>query len=322
MGFHSESFAAIGCLNQVTVAGARVLPVAVAIAKREIAALDDACSRFRHDSELARVNRTRGGAVSPLLLEALEVSLAAARATDGLVDPTVGTSLNALGYDRDFDVVVRLGARPGFDVRPATGWRSVQLDHVTGTVALPRGAELDLGATTKAFAADRIANAVHAATGSPVLVSLGGDIAVAGTSPAGGWPVLVTDDSRAGAAEGQVVALHQGGLATSSTTVRRWRAGRTEVHHIVDPRTGASAEACWRTVSVAAPTCVEANTAATAAVVLGPQALRWLEQRRLPARLVRLDGTVATTGGWPAALPEDTQARHSSKSAAAGAMQS
>jgi thiamine biosynthesis lipoprotein len=89
-------------------------------------------------------------------------------------------------------------------------------------------------------------------------------------------------------------------LATSSTTVRRWRAGEADVHHIVDPRSGAPAEEVWRTVSVAARTCVEANTASTAAIVRGEAALAWLERCGLPARLVRRDGTVATTCGWPA----------------------
>jgi FAD:protein FMN transferase len=112
--------------------------------------------------------------------------------------------------------------------------------------------------------------------------------------------VLVTDDSRAVDAHGQVVALREGGLATSSTTVRRWRAGQVEAHHIVDPRTGAPAEECWRTVSVAAPSCVRANTAATAAVVLGSHAPRWLAGQGLTARLVRPNGTVETIGAWPA----------------------
>jgi thiamine biosynthesis lipoprotein len=299
MAFHSDTFAAIGVTNQVTVVDERALPEAVEIARREVAALDDTCSRFRDDSELARLNRGGGGEVSPLLLGALEAALAAAEATDGLVDPTVGGAMRALGYDRDFDVVVRAGVRAEFELRPASGWRSIRLDRAAAKVAFPQGTELDLGATAKAFAADRIAGAVHDATGSSVLVSLGGDIAVAGVVPPGGWPVLVTDDSRAAAAAGQVVSIREGGLATSSTTVRRWRTGRVELHHIVDPRSGASAVECWRTVSVAAPTCLDANTHATAAIVLGAHAPRWLEQRGIAARLVRRDGAVETTGAWP-----------------------
>lgn len=299
MSFHSASFEAIGVRNQVTVADEAALPAALALAEAQVAALDDACSRFRDDSELAQLNAAGAASVSPLLLEAILVALRVAAETGGLVDPTVGGSLRALGYDRDFDVVVRAGARPVFGLVPAAGWESVGVDAGASTVRLRPGTELDLGATAKAFAADRIAAAAQLETGCPVLVSLGGDVAVAGDAPPDGWPVLVTDDSRAAAARGQTVAIESGGLATSSITVRRWRAGTVEVHHIVDPRTGAPAGDVWRTVSVAAPTCVDANASATAAIVLGDSAPAWLEARGVAARLVRVDGSEVYAGGWP-----------------------
>jgi thiamine biosynthesis lipoprotein len=299
MSFHTGSFDGIGVLNTVTVVETRALDDALEIAHAGVDALDAACSRFRDDSELALLNRAGRGIVSPLLRDALEAALGAAAATDGLVDPTVGASMRALGYDRDFDVVVRRGAQPAFEARPAAGWRSVSVDPATSLVELRRGTELDLGATAKSFASDRIATAIATATGSAALVSLGGDIAVAGPAPEEGWPILVGDDSRARDGHGQVVAIRGGGLATSSTTVRRWRAGAAEVHHIVHPLTGAPASEIWRTVSVAAPTCLDANTAATAAVVLGESAVPWLQARGLAARLVRAGGEVVVTGGWP-----------------------
>jgi thiamine biosynthesis lipoprotein len=139
-----------------------------------------------------------------------------------------------------------------------------------------------------------------------VLVSLGGDIAVAGEPPGGGWPVLVTDNHRSEGARGQVVSIREGGLATSSTTVRRWRAGTVELHHIVHPATGAPVAEVWRTVSVAAASCIDANTAATASIVRGDAAPQWLESLGLSARLVRWDGDVVTVGGWPS-LTADSQ---------------
>jgi thiamine biosynthesis lipoprotein len=176
----------------------------------------------------------------------------------------------------------------------------VRLDRARRTVRIPAGVEIDLGATAKALAADRSARRIYAETGAGALVNLGGDIALAGLGPEGGWPILVTDDHRSEiGAEGQTVALAGGGLATSSTTVRRWRAGEADVHHIVDPRSGAPADEVWRTVSVAARTCVEANTASTAAIVRGEAAVAWLERGGLPARLVRRNGTIAYTCGWP-----------------------
>jgi FAD:protein FMN transferase len=298
----THTFEAIGVVNHVVVEDDEVLEAASRIAVAEIEALDLACSRFRDDSELALLNREPGRPVpvSELLFDAVSTALEAAAATDGVVDPTVGRSLRGLGYDRSFEIVVGRGGTPRFAFVPAGGWRAIELDGDRRTIVVPRGYELDLGATAKALAADRIAGQIAAETGSAVLVSLGGDIAVAG-APAGGWPVLIAEDSRApvGGA-GPVVAVHGGGLATSSTTVRRWQAGEIEVHHVVDPRTGAPAAGPWRTVSVAAATCVEANTAATASIVLGDAALAWLESRGLAARLVAYDGSVVRAGGWPA----------------------
>jgi thiamine biosynthesis lipoprotein len=170
------------------------------------------------------------------------------------------------------------------------------------TVHVPCGTELDLGATAKALAADDGARAILESTGSPVLVSLGGDIAVAGDPPAGGWPVLLADDHRTPVtAGGEIVHLAAGGLATSSTTVRRWSRGGRELHHILDPRTGEPVEPWWRTVTVAAGSCVEANTASTAGIVWRKEALKHLTAWRLPARLVAADGAIFRVGGWPEA---------------------
>ena len=96
-----------------------------------------------------------------------------------------------------------------------------------------------------------------------------------------------------------MVTIHDGGLATSSTAARRWRRGGDILHHILDPRTGRPAAPVWRTVSVAAATCADANTAATAAIIRGRQAIGWLTGLGLPARLVALDGTVRTLADWP-----------------------
>ncbi|HST24897.1 MAG TPA: FAD:protein FMN transferase [Gaiellaceae bacterium] len=300
----NRTFEALGTTAQVMAADPDALEPAVRAVEDELAAIDLACSRFRDDSELSALNHAGGRPfkASPLLVEAVEVALRAAELTDGDVDPTVGRTMNALGWDCDFTILVSRQERDRFQVVPAGGWRSIRVDSGSGTIEVPAGIEVDLGATAKALAADRSARAAARATGSGVLVNLGGDLAVAGETPADGWSILVTDDHRSGTdAEGQTVAIREGGLATSSTTVRRWRAGGSEHHHIVDPRTGLPAEEIWRTVSVAAATCVDANTASTAAIVRGREALAWLESAGLPARLVGLEGSVATTAGWPGA---------------------
>lgn len=142
----------------------------------------------------------------------------------------------------------------------------------------------------------------HAATGVGVLVSLGGDVAVAGDPPDDGWIVRVGDDhAHAAPGEDQTIVVRAGGLATSGTTVRRWRAEGEQRHHLLDPRSGRCAASPWRTVSVAAGSCVDANTASTAALVRGDSAPAWLARLGLPARLVRADGEVVTVAGWPRA---------------------
>lgn len=267
----------------------------------ELRAVDEACSRFRSDSELAMVNHASGAAVhvGAVLLAALVAALRAASLTDGDVDPTVGGALELLGYDRDF-ASLRSGEGLPVSFTCVPGWKRVDLDVGGSTVRVPEGVTLDLGATGKAVAADRAAAAAHEAIGRGVLVSLGGDLVTAGRAPSGGWKVRVADSHDAPPeAPGQTVTLDSGALATSSTTVRCWRRGGDDVHHVIDPRTGGPAQVVWRTVSVAAATCVDANTASTAAIVRGERAADWLEDLGLPARLVRRDGTVVIVAGWP-----------------------
>ncbi|MHB8681834.1 MAG: FAD:protein FMN transferase [Acidimicrobiales bacterium] len=159
---------------------------------------------------------------------------------------------------------------------------------------------LDLGSSAKALAADRAARAV-AALGTGVLVSLGGDIAVAGPPPEGGWSIGIAEESTAaGSDAAQAVAIVAGGLATSSTRSRTWRRGNRRLHHIVDPRTGDSAADHWHLVTVAASSCVVANAASTAAVVWGAEAPGRIGAMGLAARLVDRRGAVTTTPGWPA----------------------
>jgi FAD:protein FMN transferase len=296
-------FTALGTGATVLAADGGPLGAAREAVERELAAVDRACSRFRSDSELAEVGRAGGRqvAVSALLAEIVAASLRVARMTGGAVDPTVGEAMRRIGYDRDFALVAAgdLGPLP-LRVGPVPGWRRVELDASRRLLRVPVGVELDLGSTAKAFAADLAARAAAAAARCGVLVSLGGDIAMVGPAPEGGWPVLVAEDHAAPLdGPGQVVRLTRGGLATSTTTVRRWRRGGADLHHIVDPATGLPAAGRWRTASVGAATCVDANAAATAAIVWGEPAAGWLTERRLPGRLVAVDGAVVGLAGWP-----------------------
>ncbi len=354
----TDTFGVFGTTAVLVLADPGALPAARAMADSELAAVDRACSRFRPDSELCRVNGADGRltGVSELFSTLLDTALRAAELTGGDVDPTCGRALVAAGYDRDFSELRARAAQgggrdadggPNADGRaepaqapreqpaqapreqpaqapgqqgegrraipvpgepsarrravPVPGWHCVLLDAERRLVRLDHGAQLDLGATAKAWAADRCAGLIAARFGCGVLVSLGGDVAVAGPPPAEGWQVRVSDDHAAAVtAVGQTVTIRSGGLATSSTTVRTWTADGRIMHHIIDPQTAEPVRSCWRTVSVAAGSCVDANVASTASIIRGEAALSWLAEAGLPARLVYGDGSVRTVAGWPA----------------------
>ena len=179
---------ALGTTAELVVTEGASLVAASELLECELARIDRVASRFRDDSELSRLNARAGSAVeiSTDLLEAIEVALAMAAATDGLVDPTVGAAMTRLGYDRDFCLVAS-----GVDgdlppAQAAPGWRSVSVDRKRRVVTVPENSALDLGATAKALAADRAASTIHRRLGCGTLVSLGGDAAAAGPAPAGG----------------------------------------------------------------------------------------------------------------------------------------
>jgi len=266
-------------------------------------AVDKTCSRFRDDSELSRLNAApeRDVRLSPLLATALAVALRAARITAGAVDPTVGGALKVIGYDADFTTIPRDGGPIPLAPRRVPGWTRIRFDEWRRTVCLPRGVEIDLGATAKALAADlAAAHALAAAGGGGVLVGLGGDLVAVGQPPDGGWKVQIEEDSRAPVIGGaEAIRIMSGAIATSSTTVRRWTRGGVVLHHLIDPSTGLPGGGPWRTATVMAATCVDANIASTGAIVLGSAAQSWLEAAGLPARLVDTAGLVTRIADWP-----------------------
>jgi thiamine biosynthesis lipoprotein ApbE len=302
----AADWAALGCAVRVVVVEPRDLAMAQAIVTEQLAAIDLACSRFRSDSELSQLGRGSGGpvSISPLLAEAIAAALDAAELTDGDVDPTVGAAMVAIGYDRDFERIDLHGGSVTIVHRPVPGWRQVRLNRDALTVCVPEGVQLDLGATAKALAADRAARRLRRAlSGRGALVALGGDIAISGEPPPGGWSVRVQDVTGpvgvAPARPSQLIGLQSGGLATSSTTARRWVRGGQLMHHILDPRSGVPVASPWRTVTVAAGNCLAANVYSTAAIVRGESAIAWLASRGVAARFVDVAGTVTALPGWP-----------------------
>ena len=312
-GLAVAEWPALGTLAVLAVTDPMALPAARELLTAELAAVDAACSTFRDDSELVAVNaaaRQDGPVrVSPLLAEAIGAALRAAEQTGGDVDPVAGPEISAAPGVRAITYAQQAGTsmqRAGAPLRlvitTTANWRQARLDEKNGLLDLPPGAWLDLGATAKAWTADRAATAIAARLGCGVLISLGGDVAVSGEPPPGGWRIRVQD--RYGPAAGQpagpaaVVSIDSGGLATAGAGAIRWRHGGDVLRHILCARDGGPG---WRTASVTAASCAEASAASTAAIIRGSQAIGWLSGLGLPSRLVDTAGRVRTVAGWPAA---------------------
>jgi len=263
-------------------------------------------SRFRPNSGLSRLNAAAGAGpqkVSPLLMAVLQRALAAAARSDGIYDPTILQAIRAAGYDRSFE---QLAGAPsaGPETTPAAGasgrrgdWRSVQLNRQAGAVTLPAGMGIDLGGIGKGWTVDRAAETAGA--WGAALVDAGGDIRATAAPGGEPWPIGVQDPFNP-SADRLVLALGEGAVATSSIGRRRWQRNGQEMHHLIDPRTGAPSRSDLHTATVLAPTAEEAEIAAKVALILGRREGRmYLEKQRLSAILIGHDGRQEMAGSLP-----------------------
>lgn len=259
---------------------------------------EDALSRFRPGSELSRLNDRAGAPVrvGPILLAAVEASLAAARATGGLFDPTLRHELVRMGYDRSFDELGNEIAEPAGMPRGGGGWRRVVVDRAGGRITLPARTGFDLGGIAKGMAVDAALDLLSAHGADAALVSAGGDLAVRGQPPGRrAWPILVRNGR-----DGQVVPLVRGALATSGKERRRWKQGRIERHHLVNPETGEPAAGGLRQVTAVGVSCQAAEVGATAAFVAGRRlGAMVLARLGLAGMLVTETGRELRVGRWP-----------------------
>ena len=268
-------FHAMGCVVEV---GGATEREAEAI-ERIFQARDRQFSRFRNDSELSRVNRTPREivTVSKTFGQMVERALAAASTTGGLVDPTLAGALAAAGYDRDFEAL-----EPRADAAHAGApgrWRAVRM--VGRLLVRPVGLELDLNGVVKGQTVDEAVD----------LLSGGGYVAAGGDYAGRGE----LDVALPG---GDSVRVTHGGLATSGTTKRRWLRAGVWQHHLIDPSSGRPAESPWAEVTVSAGTCLQADVAAKAAFLLGPDGPAWLDARGLAGRFVPADGAPVLNDAW------------------------
>jgi thiamine biosynthesis lipoprotein len=256
-------------------------------------------TRFSPDSELSRLNASAGRPVrvSDLLLEVADAALGAAAETNGIFDPTLLHEINALGYDRTFDEVRSRDASSAASTTPAgsrtRGWPDVRVDRTRRTITLPTGLGLDLGGIAKGMAVDAALALLAGAGCQTAAVDAGGDLAVIGSTGTG-WPLRVELPSG-----WRTISIVGGALATSGISRRRWRMGDAQMHHLLDPRTGAPAVTDLWSVTVAAGTCREAEVASTTAFVLGPDAgVPWLAERGRDGLFVFQDGRQIEAGPW------------------------
>lgn len=274
----------------------RQMPFAEARLSFWIDAIDAACNRFRPDSEISRLNEAQGLVrVSDTLCQALVAARRASQLSEGLCDPTVLPSLEALGYDRDYDSIGVLEDRP-VDLRPAPGFRALSFDDGAHTVVRDTPWRIDLGASAKALLADLVSSDVAPSGG--VVVEIGGDVSARGRAAQGPWVIGVAETLHISGDEPRIT-LHEGAVATSSTRVRTWKRGDQTVGHIIDPRTGRSARSVYATATVIDTDCVGANAFATASLLWGEDAGWHIAQAGRSARLVRHDGSVELVGAWP-----------------------
>ncbi len=267
---------------------------------------EETLSRFLPGSELSYLNNHTGEpvTVSPLLFKVVQTAFVAAQETAGLFDPTLLHQLVQMGYDRTFDEVPEKGPAFAYPVKPGGGWLYMQMNAEKRQITLPKSVGIDLGGIAKGMAVDAALDALRAIDIETVLVNAGGDLAAMGTPPDGGcWPLAVQGKDCY-----RVIPFQHGALATSGKAYRRWRQGKQERHHLIDPRSGESACSGLWSVTVAAARCEQAEVAAKVAFLLGEvQGRDFLVRHGLAGFIVREDGSWTTAGNWPVSAMRTVQ---------------
>lgn len=270
--------------------------------------VDSLMSAFRSDSELGRFNSARGTEPFELAPEARKVVSAAldlARETGGAFDPTVAPLVGLWG----FGAAASEGDPDEGEIEETldrVGYRNLSWDDHGRLVRSVGGVELDLSGIAKGYGVDAVMVALAAYRPAGVMVEIGGDLRVMGTR-AGGEPWRLGIESPLGGLD-SVITMTEGALATSGDYRQRAGEGAKRRTHIVEPRTGRPAPASIASVSVIAPTALEADAVATALVVLGEdEGIRYVEARpwieaMIMARPVGEEsevGAVHLSRGWP-----------------------
>lgn len=303
---HRKAFHAMGCEMLALVAFPGDEPDILARVPQWFEEWEQALSRFRLSSELSQLNRRPDQyvRVSETLWEVYQAALWAEGFTDGLVTPALGQALIEAGYDRSFELMDR--HQPGQIAATRLDLPTLQataMNTLERSLCLPAGIQLDLGGVAKGWAAHQAMSRLKGA--GPALVDAGGDIAISGALPGSQpWPVGVANPFQP---DHELALLHLGncGVATSGRDRRHWFRGGELQHHVIDPRTGRPARTDLVAVTIVAPTVMEAEAAAKAALIMGSEAgLAWLEASapKLAGLFVREDCNVLISQAMPAYL--------------------
>jgi thiamine biosynthesis lipoprotein len=267
--------------------------------RRRLAELERRWSRFLPASDVSRLNSAPEAwmLVSADTLVLLATMKQAWELTHGRYDPTMLAAILDAGYAASID---GSGRRSRMADRQSRGFtvEDVAVDPAASAVVVPAGVGLDPGGIGKGLAADLVVTELLAGGTAGALLSVGGDLAAAGTPPSpGGWLVAV-EDPRAPTSSLLTLSFEGGGIATSSQLSRTWLQDGRHYHHAIDPATGASSTTDLATVTVLARTGWEAEAHATAALLCGGElVMDYLAARELEGIAVALDGTIAMSAG-------------------------
>ncbi len=295
-GMSREEFRAMGTTISLLLPESQIAQ-GLQIVQTLFAEWEQILSRFLPESELSRLNQQPGISVvvSDLLFMVLTTALNAAQATQGLYDPALLEQLVRLGYDRTFDDVPFVSYTPLYPGEPGGGWRGIRVNSERQSVTLPAGIKLDFGGIAKGMAVDAALEKLSQSGINSALVNAGGDLAVLGLPlDAEHWPIAVP-----GKEQRWTIPLLNGAVATSGIAHRQWWQGSKLQHHLIDPRTGQSAQSDLWSVTVVTDLCEQAEVAAKVAFILGSkQAASFLQKYNIGGLLVHEDGSWETVEPW------------------------